>query len=122
LKARFIMVAASRSKNLRGSRDKADPLPPSKRVSVLEQENAALRKELRIQKAGFIADLRVALGSSTPRERDGDVERLADQRKFPDQALNLLRGDLLRALATLTNHLAPPGTEAAREGDSRYVA
>ena len=75
-----------------------------------------------MKEAGFIADLRVALGSSTLRERDGDVERLADQRKFPQQALDLLRGDLLRALATLTNHFTLSGTEAAREGSQRYVA
>jgi hypothetical protein len=116
------MGTASRSKTCRGSRDAAGPLPSSKRVRALEQENAILRKELRMKEAGFIADLRVAIGSSTLRERDVDVERLADQRKFSEQALNLLRGDLLRALALFTNHLAPPGAEASREGSPRYVA
>ena len=116
------MVTPSRSKTSRGSRDKAGLLPPSKRVRALEQENTILRKELRMKEAGFIADLRVALGSSTPRERDGDVQRLADERKFPEQALNLLRGDLLRALASLTNHFPLPRTEAAREEGPRYVA
>ena len=75
-----------------------------------------------MKEAGFIADLRVAIGSSTRQERDADVERLADERKFPAPALNMLRGDLLRALSTLTNHLAPPGTEAPREEGPRYVA
>lgn len=121
------MVTASRSKNLRGSRDTADPLPPSliKRVQTLEASLAAVRRELRAEKVGFIADLKVAMGTLAASQRDGAIREMVDSAKFPDETLTVVRDELLKIFARLANIPPPQKSELPlgwARSEAAYVA
>ncbi len=94
------MVASSR-RTLRGPRDTAGPLPPSKqrsRETQLEKHVADLSRENRELRINHIVDLRVASGLIPECERTTSQAATA---KLGDEALKMIRQDLLMFFSRL---------------------
>jgi hypothetical protein len=67
------------------------------------REIERLEAELRRSTIERIIDIEVATGIKTEKERSQDVLQMADPRKYPLEALEFLRRDLL-AMAVRLNH------------------
>lgn len=80
-----------------------------------------MTRELRVEKVGVIADLKVAIGTLAASQRDEAVREMVDSAKFPDETLPVVRDELLKVLQRLANIPPPQKSEPSRSGPA-YVA
>jgi len=100
-----------------GGRRDTDALPAStsERIRVLGTTVQQLTAQLHEERVQTILDLRFAGGLVSQKERSESYDGLA---KLPNEALDMLRGDLVNILARISNSLIQAEASATRGGVS----
>lgn len=90
----------------------------SERMHVLETTVHQLTVQLHEERVQAVLDLHIASGLAMQKERSEVYDDLA---QLPNEALSILRRDLVKVLARISNSVTQVETSAARGGVS-YIA